>query len=619
MSAKDLIGSNTRDLALLNDPSFEITEEFAQRMAELATNRSNEAKMFLDSENENDWCVAMKLYKSASQIYCTLAERYNKCFFPIAAESKAELAYAQMCVADLDETEETYKEAVQMFRQLVAEQPEEYLPRLADCLDTLAILCSSHRDKSIEEGLLHEWMDVCHKMEQIDWAMYAPRSIEAYGRLAFNHTMQGRYSEAEKEYKSLIKMLEDGYSKALNIPELSMSEAWSDMGYMYKRSGHVDEAIKCLEESVAVLKKIGREPRRLAYAQDQLAQCYQRQGRLQDAISTEIEAIRNEPDCADWYDTLGHLYYLNGSRYDAVKLYQKVMEMEPLHLDLGPSNLHEDIYGSDTYVSLREFVQYHLDEIRNFAPKPYYWKNDKDGQPYPSLEKACTSNPDFAEAVSGIDEDLTPDKVRSYFSKNMYKGYVALMLLLGYHKNPDCIKLYPKYRRFLSNASMYKIEVQEKLQNVRNLIRKGNEEEAFCSLHGYYPIGSTVKHKGQNDVGVLAWEILPYLCYELERDKQLPYYDDVMAKVHCALIADKNIEKAKQMYFSYPEGHKWSKMKEIYFDYHKMILRVANEFGLDDIHRLQQVLRGTCEGEYYEYFNTRSIAGNLVKNVINHK
>lgn len=129
-----------------------------------------------------------------------------------------------------------------------------------------------------------------------------------------------RYKECEKLYKQLIKLEPDNHDYVLELADVFIAQK------KYK------EAINLFDE---LEKQIGIHPE----ISMQKQKLYEGMGKTQAALEEILKLIRAFPNKAEYYGVLAEVYLTMNKKDEALKAYEKVIELEPenpiIHLALA--------------------------------------------------------------------------------------------------------------------------------------------------------------------------------------------------------------------------------------------------------------------------------------------
>ena len=156
------------------------------------------------------------------------------------------------------------------------------------------------------------------------------------------------YSKAEEHY---LKALENRTQLFTQNPETYRTDlAWNkyNLGSLYYY--HLHNYAKASDYYTGAMELFNLYPERyredLASTLNMLAYSFAHQKDFSKAIETIDRAIALMPEKANYYDSKGEILLMKGDEQEAVKMWQKVLELDPDFL-----SKHED--GTDFYKQLK--------------------------------------------------------------------------------------------------------------------------------------------------------------------------------------------------------------------------------------------------------------------------
>ncbi len=158
--------------------------------------------------------------------------------------------------------------------------------------------------------------------------------------LANVYRIRGQYEEAEKIYKRLFELLENGETEKIKNYILINIEMVIDIfinnSTLYLEQGLTNNAENFCEDAKSMVEIFGNQHPIYATCLSNLAQVYIAQGRHQEAEETCQEAIKinqnngnkTHPTHAINLRSLGSIYSVQGRYYDAEKLYEQALDIQ---------------------------------------------------------------------------------------------------------------------------------------------------------------------------------------------------------------------------------------------------------------------------------------------------
>ena len=159
------------------------------------------------------------------------------------------------------QSEKEYNEALKSFRELADKNPDDYLPKVAETLNSLGLLhTDTERDSEAEEEF-SEALKIYQALADKNPDDYLPKVAETLNNLGLLHTDTDRGDEDEEElgeklkrYRELAKKNPDGY-----LPKVA--KTLNNLGDLYWRNEHSDDKEACekVEDRYCEALKIYRD------------------------------------------------------------------------------------------------------------------------------------------------------------------------------------------------------------------------------------------------------------------------------------------------------------------------------------------------------------------------
>ena len=252
--------------------------------------------------------------------------------------------------------EHYYLLALEHYTQLFSQDSNAYREKLAEIQYKLANLYDS-RAKDFTKAEEYYLMALEHYTQ-----LFAQDS-NAYGRYLeeTQHRLEDLYHFKLKDYTKAediyLKELENSIqlynqdSSSYNCSKLARTQYKLGNLYNYDLKDYTkaeEYYLKALENRIQLFSEKPDTYREdLASSYNQLAYLYAHQNNFAKALETIDKAIELMPEDADYYDTKGEILLMKGDEQEAVKMWQKVLELDPDFL-----KKHED--GTDFYKQLKE-------------------------------------------------------------------------------------------------------------------------------------------------------------------------------------------------------------------------------------------------------------------------
>ena len=319
---------------------------------------------------------AEALYNRSRSIWETvLLEAKHPCVAAIQ-DNQAELYEVQ---GRYSEAESFYNKALAIWESLGTDGPDmtlamQHLAFFYKVRDKY-VLNHPHADSRSEKPILSETRFSANLPD-------AAKKLENLARIA---SKQGKYAEAERHYRRLLRTL---------APErIDAARAQNNLGSLFYKQGRYSEAEFLYKQSLATLKiALGENDPDVASIQNNLAVLYEVQGKYSDAEALYAESLKiweaalgaNHPDVASAQNNLGILYCRQGKYPEAELLLQSALRT--LEAALGAN--HPDV--ADVLDSLAElyYKQAKYSEAEPFYKRSLAIFEAEFGQDHPDVANA---------------------------------------------------------------------------------------------------------------------------------------------------------------------------------------------------------------------------------------
>lgn len=300
-------------------------------------------------EKEDKLTDAILLYEKAYR-YCIECKKRD---LDDADELAMTAAYHLACVhwqeINFGKALQYCKISLRACRRFADSDAAAYLQPLANTLETLGTIYMTLRDCEHEiecyTELLPLYRALGHRGNDSSIFQY----VDVLSRIAFAHRKSKRYDLAKAEYHELIALLDREEEQHFEHRELLLAVAYEDLGRLYMdledylyAQGYLNKAIKTLTPSGK--KHCGDLARMLDCKAHCLLKFNKVGGNMASILALADKAIKLDPANADWYDTRGQVLLRMGDREGALKMWDKVMEIEPNHLEIGGSDLYDALF-----------------------------------------------------------------------------------------------------------------------------------------------------------------------------------------------------------------------------------------------------------------------------------
>ena len=220
-------------------------------------------------------------------------------------------------------------------------------------------------------------------------------------------------------------------------------------------------------------------------------------------------------------------------------------------------------------MSFTSFITNHTNDINNYVQHSIHWREGRFASP---VNRAESTNGDFAEVVRNLPAELSREDVIGFFREDLYKGFVATIMWCGIsrHKaeeiarNNDRDTTMPKLERLVAVLRDSETDF-ERIGNAIASLRRGGE-------NNFYGIGPSCFSK-----------MLYLLAYDMDLNTRPLIYDENMKTVHFALMPDVG---QNPFYYYLPVGNKViyaedTKFEDVYYDYCELMCETARKVGVD--------------------------------------
>lgn len=268
---------------------------------------------------------------------------------------------------------------------------------------------------------------------------------------------------------------------------------------------------------------------------------------------------------------------------------------------------------------MKEFIKNHCDEINNFVSSSYPVKYERDGSLYRGIQKAIGYNPAFAKIIDCIDNELSREKIASYYKEDIHKGFIATLLWGGFHKNRNTMRV------LVAIAIMDNKHIVRKLERVKQMLAKGEIIEAVDSMLGgineIVAFGSDYYGLQKTFLAYVS-RVIYFIAYDMNFPIKPLIYDWPQACIHCALLdwdndhfpyywseKDEANESKPTFYirrYDYKSETEFD-IKETYWDYLNIMHTVAKECNIERVDNLEGwlSLRSLDENDQKDWDDTR--------------
>ncbi|GHT69840.1 tetratricopeptide repeat family protein [Bacteroidia bacterium] len=140
-----------------------------------------------------------------------------------------------------------------------------------------------------------------------------PNDAKAYYNMGNAYRQQENYAQAIKCYQEAIEI------------DPNDAAAYYSMGYTYARQENYTQAIKCYQKAIEIKPDFAWVYNSMGYAYAGMKKYGEAIANIKKAI--EIAIADEDKAVANFYDSMGEIYFMQGNETEAVKWYRKAASM----------------------------------------------------------------------------------------------------------------------------------------------------------------------------------------------------------------------------------------------------------------------------------------------------
>ena len=207
---------------------------------------------------------ARKHDEDALQIYRQLVQQNPDQYLPYVAVTLNNLGATARLQNRLDEARKDYEESLKINRQLVAQNPAKYLPNMALVLNEYGLVEASQKDLEAAREHYEEALKINRQLAEKSPAVYLPQLAMTLSNFGLLDVYQQRLDDARQHYEEAVKIDRQlvEHNSAVYLPDLVMS--LSNLGRVGRLQGRIAESRENYEEAYNLLQKLAQ--RNTAYA-----------------------------------------------------------------------------------------------------------------------------------------------------------------------------------------------------------------------------------------------------------------------------------------------------------------------------------------------------------------
>ena len=299
------------------------------------------------------------------------------------ADVQLDLGVLYLTLRDDDKCEAYYLQALDNYTRLFASDPETYRVSLARIQYNLGKLYYSRKDYVRAEQYYLQALEHRKKLVERNPDAYRMELAGIQNSLGMLYRAKGDYARAEESYSQALENISVSFTQSPDVYRVDLAQTLGNLGNFYRTLGNYAKAEECYLQALAHFEELFRqnpevnrmdlsrilnslgyfyyivhdyaraeeyynrslEHRLLLYERNpavygsSLAQLrinltllYIATGDYDKALDSIDEAIKLQPGDADCYDTRGEILLKKGDTKGALKMWKKVMEINPDYL-----------------------------------------------------------------------------------------------------------------------------------------------------------------------------------------------------------------------------------------------------------------------------------------------
>ena len=284
-----------------------------------------------------DYVNSEKYFKLSLDNKEQLFKTNSKAYRATLALAQCNLGTLYSKSQDYANSEKYYKLALDNYEILFNDYPNVYCKNLADVQTYLGILYCDLLDYTNSEKYYKLALQNKEQLYKNNPNRYCKTLADHYWNIM---VMYKRTDDLEKYEEYLLKTLE--LYKILY--SLSPTDYLEDVVDLQNRTiirmlakGNLTEALALAKETYAMDKSNEQSKRYLARCYNSEAYSFAEKKRYKDALESIDQAVSLAPTSADFYDSKGEILLMQGNNQDALKMWKKVLELNPEFLKDFPN------------------------------------------------------------------------------------------------------------------------------------------------------------------------------------------------------------------------------------------------------------------------------------------
>ena len=284
-----------------------------------------------------------KAFYEAEKYYKMFLRAYVKLFAANPAAYRADLAMTQnnlgILYSDLQDyasSERYFKLALENREKLFAANPAAYRAALASTQNNLGNLYSDLHDYASSERYYKLALENYEKLFAANPAAYRADLANTHWNMMLLYAETEQIDQYDTSLKKTLDLSRNLYSLDPPTYKQDIIDLQNRTVWRMLVKGGVDEALALAKENYALDETNETSLYYLAQCFNSKAYLYANAADYTQAMSTIDKAIELMPREADFYDSKGEILLMQGKNQEALKIWQKVLELNPKFLDDYP-------------------------------------------------------------------------------------------------------------------------------------------------------------------------------------------------------------------------------------------------------------------------------------------
>lgn len=242
---------------------------------------------------------------------------------------------------DNTNSEKFFRSAIDNFTQLYNQNPDKYRALLAQAQNNLGILYFSRKNYEISKHYLTIALQNRGQLFRQDPNTYRSELAESQNNLGMLYYRTQNLQDSEKFYKAAIDNYEHLFKNNPDKYRQGLARVLNNLGDTYSKLKNYANSEKYYKSAVVHGEKLYKQnpdifKGDLAMIYYKLAYSSADISHFSEAISSINKSISLIPKEAYFYDAKGEILLMQGKNDEALKMWEKVMELNPNILDGYP-------------------------------------------------------------------------------------------------------------------------------------------------------------------------------------------------------------------------------------------------------------------------------------------